>query len=126
MRMNESACNLFSCFLLRRDLEGLKNGCNISQIGTLNKHTRPVECLAYDPDTTGTDSATLFSADSMGVIMVWNLQKLLEPRPECRATLKTQLAGHSTGVNDMWFGLDQLWTGTSLLKADSAYVLTTL
>jgi len=95
------------------DLGGLKNGGNVTQVGSLSEHSRPVECLVYDPDTTTADSATFFSADSMGVIKMWRLDKTAEPRVECRTTFLAQFEGHSTGVNDMWFGLNQLWTAST-------------
>jgi len=95
------------------DLEGLKHGGNVSQIGSLSEHSRPVECLVYDPDRTSSNSAILYSADSMGITKMWNLSKTTEPRLDCRATLVAQLKSHSTGVNDMWFGLNQLWTAST-------------
>lgn len=94
-----------------RGLENLKNGGQISQIGTLSEHSRPVECLCNDANNSSSNSTVLFSADSMGIIKVWQLEKNMNGETRCRAELKFQLGGHETGINDMWFGYNQLWTG---------------
>jgi len=85
----------------------------LTLIGFVREHTRPVECLTYDPGTTTDHSATIFSADSMGVIKVWNITIEKVDSIRCRATMIAQLGGHSTGINDMWYGLGQLWTAST-------------
>ncbi|KZS99178.1 WD40 repeat-like protein [Sistotremastrum niveocremeum HHB9708] len=82
------------------------------QIGTLSEHTRPVECLAFDPGSTTASSCTLFTADTMGVVKIWTLDvNITEGR--CRPTLVNQFMDHRTGINDMWYGLGTLWTGST-------------
>ena len=82
------------------------------QLGSISAHTRPVEALAFEPkDET---SAILFTADTMGVIKVWELERQYGGTPHCRATLKTELGSHRTGVNDLWVGNGLVWSGEQL------------
>ena len=81
-----------------------------SMLGVLNEHYRPVECLSYVPGETTPESSIIFSADSMGVIKVWSIVTSGSPRT-LQSTLLCCIEGHSTGINDMWYGQGQLWTG---------------
>lgn len=47
----------------------------------------------------------------MGVIKVWDLEREYGDSPRCRATLKTELLSHRTGVNDLWVGKGLVWSG---------------
>ena len=61
---------------------------------------------AYSPT-----SATLFTADTMGVTKVWSLERAYGDDANCRAIEKSDITMHRTGVFDMWLGAEQLWTG---------------
>jgi len=83
-------------------------------VGSLRAHTRPISCLAVTSSGTGSVD-TLYSADSMGVLMSWRLEILVESAHsrKVRATPILQINGHSTGLTDMRFGFTQLWTSSS-------------
>jgi len=49
----------------------------------------------------------------MGVVKIWNVDKVADPKVGYRATLKAQISDHRTGINDMWYGLGQLWTAST-------------
>jgi hypothetical protein len=53
----------------------------------------------------------LFTADTMGVINVWELEREYGDTPRCRAKLTTELQSHRTGVNDLWVGHGLVWSG---------------
>lgn len=78
-------------------------------IGTMSAHTRPVQCFAVNVQSAS--AATLYTADSMGIIKVWELERTYGDAPSCRATEREELIIHRTGINDIWFGQNQLWTG---------------
>ena len=79
-------------------------------MGSISDHTRPVETLeAY---ATSDSSAVVFTADTMGIVKVWEVTKEDGPAPRWKASLKDELKHHRTGVNDMYYGEGQLWTGT--------------
>ena len=60
-------------------------------------------------------SATLYTADSMGTIIIWELERSYGDSPNCRGTQKGELWMHRTGINDMWLGQGQLFTGVLCL-----------
>ncbi|KAF8509537.1 WD40-repeat-containing domain protein, partial [Gautieria morchelliformis] len=81
------------------------------QLGSISAHTRPVEALAFQPrDET---SGILFTADTMGVIKVWELEREYGDTPRCRAKLTTELYSHRTGVNDLWVGNGVVWSASN-------------
>ena len=46
----------------------------------------------------------------MGTMKIWELNpNLMEGR--CRAKLVGELNGHRTGVNEIWVGNSQVWSG---------------
>ena len=97
-----------------RDVSTVQPGVPLKNLGLISAHTRPVQCLVADAHSTS--AATLFTADSMGAIKVWSLERTYGDSggdPGCRATQKEDLQYHRTGVNDMWYGQGQLWTGMS-------------
>src|SRR5206468_397321 len=94
-----------------RDLSGLDSDVSkpLHSIGSLSGHTRPVECLRTDPE--GSPNL-VYSADSMGLVKIWELDTR-EPgsSSSCHGTLKGELRGHRTRINDMWVQRGQVWTG---------------
>lgn len=89
----------------------------LRSLGAVSAHTRPVQCLAADvqaADGKGADiaSATLYTADSMGAIFIWTLERTYGDAPGCRATQIGSVTGHRTGVNDICYAKGELWTGS--------------
>lgn len=81
--------------------------------GSIVSHTRPIECLAGY--ATSESSAILYTADTMGVIRVWELKKEAGVEPiRWRATPKGELSHHRTRINDMALGQNLVWTGKPL------------
>lgn len=78
-------------------------------MGSISGHTRPVEAL--EAKVTSETSAILFTADTMGIIKVWDLTKEAGPSPRWRATLRDELKHHRTGINDVYYGEGRIWTG---------------
>lgn len=96
---------LFIC----RDVSSIQPGTPLKLLGIISAHTRPVQCLSADAHSEHT--ATLFTADSMGLIKVWALERTYGEIPSCRASLKEEWSYHRTGISDIWYGQGQLWTG---------------
>jgi WD40 repeat protein len=95
--------------LFVRDLSTIANGAPLLSLGSISSHTRPVECL--DGFSQTETSAVLCTADTMGVIKIWNLEKDGSSSPRWRSTLRAELNYHRTRINEMVFGNGQLWTG---------------
>ena len=93
-----------------RDLEPLATNPTepLKLLGSISGHTRPVECLAIDPEDGNPSSPTLYTADSMGVIKIWQLER---GEGSCRGILQGELTGHRVGVTEMWVGQGGVWTG---------------
>jgi len=83
-------------------------------MGSISSHTRPVECL--EGRVLSATSATLYTADTMGVIKIWNLEKESGQAPRWRSTLISDLNYHRTGINEICLGTNQLWTGAHLIS----------
>ena len=96
-----------------RDLTNPRRTEPLKAIGIISAHTRPVQCFAVDAQSSS--SATLYTADSMGLIKVWTLERTYGDAPNCRATEREELILHRTGINEMWLGHNQLWTGRLIL-----------
>ena len=95
-----------------RDLSTTTAGAPLTSLGSISSHTRPVECLdGYSESST---SAVLYTADTMGVIKVWDLDKQAGSPPRWHSTLRAELNHHRTRINERIFGNGQLWTGTAL------------
>lgn len=92
-----------------RDVSSIQPGTPLKLLGIISAHTRPVQCLSADAHSEHT--ATLFTADSMGLIKVWALERTYGEIPSCRASLKEEWSYHRTGISDIWYGQGQLWTG---------------
>ncbi|CAG7854250.1 SubName: Full=Uncharacterized protein {ECO:0000313/EMBL:CCA67510.1} [Serendipita indica DSM 11827] len=76
-------------------------------LGIISEHTRPVECLAYD-----SVAGELYTADSMGRILVWRLE-IAADRSTCRAYNLKDVSGHRTGINDILVSQEGLWTAST-------------
>lgn len=83
---------------------------SLTSIGSLSSHSRPVQCLSVD--VRSPTAATLYTADSMGVIIAWDLERDYENK-RCRGTQIGLLNAHRTGINCMMYGRGQLWTASS-------------
>ena len=92
-----------------RDLRNPLSQSPLQNLGFITAHTRPVQAIAVD--VISDSSATLFTADTMGAVKVWQIERLYGDSPSCRATQKDELNVHRTGVNDIVYGQGQLWTG---------------
>jgi len=94
------------------DLTNYTEGKPLPSIGSISAHTRPVECL--DSRSISADSAILYTADTMGVIKVWDLAKEVGvSNPRWKATLQDELSHHRTGVVEIIYGDGMLWTASS-------------
>ena len=80
-------------------------------MGSITAHTRPVEALTAHALEDG--SAVLYTADTMGIIKVWQLNKESGDSSRWRAALKRELKHHRTKINEILYGNGQIWTGTS-------------
>lgn len=84
-------------------------------VGSISAHTRPVEALGGE--TLSVDSAILYSADTMGVLNVWLLErdKTAESAdglpPRWRTTLRENLTHHRTRINQLILHDGYVWTG---------------
>ncbi|KIM87594.1 hypothetical protein PILCRDRAFT_284328 [Piloderma croceum F 1598] len=98
------------------DLSAISEGAPLSSLGYISSHTRPVECV--DGFSQSATSAVLYTADTMGVIKVWDIEKDHIEKDQnssirWRSTLKTELNHHRTRINEMLVGNGQLWTASS-------------
>lgn len=89
-------------------------GKPLASAGSISSHTRPVECLAGK--VVSPTSAVLYTADTMGVVKIWDLVKDNDNGrpPRWRSTLREQLDHHRTRINELLYGNGQLWTGKPL------------
>jgi hypothetical protein len=96
-----------------RDLSSPRSPDGLPPAGSISVHTRPVEALAaYFDATTNPPHLVLFTADTMGVIKVWDVVKDSADGPLLwRSTLRDDLPGHRTGVNEIVYGDGYLWSG---------------
>ena len=94
-----------------RDLSTPNQRKPLRSMGSISSHRRPVECLAAK-DVSVT-SATLYTADTMGVINIWSIIKDNGSSPGLRITLQKELAIHQGRINEIFYGNGQLWTGMS-------------
>ncbi|KAF8636617.1 hypothetical protein AX17_003427 [Amanita inopinata Kibby_2008] len=83
----------------------------LAALGSISAHTRPVECL--DGLALSEENVTLFTADTMGIIKIWDLTKEESVPARWRSNLKTELNHHRTGINEMIFGNNELWTAST-------------
>ncbi|KAF8350865.1 WD40-repeat-containing domain protein [Amanita rubescens] len=83
----------------------------LTGLGSISAHTRPVECL--DGVVLSDKSAVLYTADTMGVINIWDLTLEDTTPPRWISTLRTEHLYHRTKINEIIVGNDQLWTASS-------------
>lgn len=96
-----------------RDLSSPESPDGLSPAGSISAHSRPVESLAaYLDTTTSPPHLVLFTADTMGVIKVWDVVKdSTEGPPIWRSTLRDELEGHRTRIDEIVYGKGHLWSG---------------
>ena len=96
-----------------RDLSSPLSSDGLTPVGSISAHTRPVESLAaYLDTTTSPPHLVLFTADTMGVIKVWDVVKdSTEGPPIWRSTLRDELEDHRTRINEIVYGEGHLWSG---------------
>ncbi|KAG2020504.1 miller-Dieker lissencephaly protein [Coprinopsis cinerea AmutBmut pab1-1] len=82
--------------------------------GSISSHTRPIECLAGY--ATSATSAVIYTADTMGIIRIWEVKREegsgSEP-PLWRSTQRGELTNHRTRINDLFVGQGLVWTASS-------------
>ncbi len=98
----------------------MRDGKPLTSVAVLTDHTRPVESLDARPvsDT----SAVLYTADTMGIIKIWDISKDNGTPPRWRSTLVGELQHHRTKVDDMIYGNGLLWTGGPLSCSSSLHL----
>ncbi|KAH9001487.1 WD40 repeat-like protein [Lactarius akahatsu] len=97
------------------DISSPDSSDGLPPVGSISAHTRPVESLAAYLDVTGTSPhLVLFTADTMGVINVWDVVRdTTEDRPIWRSTLRDELKYHRTRINEIVYGDGHLWSASS-------------
>ena len=65
---------------VHRDLSSVADGQPLKTVGVLTEHTRPVESL--DARVLSDKAAVLYTADTMGIIRVWNITKEGDVEPQ--------------------------------------------
>ncbi|KAJ7197204.1 WD40-repeat-containing domain protein [Mycena pura] len=93
------------------DLSDPMSSKPLSSLGSISSHTRPLSCI--DGVSLSETTAILYTADSMGVIKIWDLVKESGEAPRWKSTLKTELTHHRTGIFDLRLSQDQLWTASA-------------
>ena len=106
---------------INRDLSTCQDENGLKSAGSISAHTRPVECL--DGYATSDSTGILYTADTMGVIKVWELSRDNETPPRWRATLKDELQHHRTRINEILYGNGQLWTGNEITQRPLAVLI---
>lgn len=102
-----------------RDLSNISRGTPLISVGSISSHTRPVECI--DGFSMSETSAVIYTADTMGVIKIWDLEKDHDTPPRWRSKLRAELNHHRTRINEMLYGNGQLWTGICIQTFDEAF-----
>jgi len=97
------------------DLSSPDSPGGLPPVGSISAHSRPVESLAAYLDVTGpSPHLVLFTADTMGVIKVWDVVKdSTEDRPIWRSTLRDELKDHRTRINEIVYGDGHLWSASA-------------
>ncbi|KIP09232.1 hypothetical protein PHLGIDRAFT_505241 [Phlebiopsis gigantea 11061_1 CR5-6] len=90
------------------DLSSLEAGKPLASAGSISAHTRPVEAITAKTEG---DVAVLYTADTMGIIKVWELVKEDSKPTRWRAVQKDELYYHRTKINEILYGHGQIWTG---------------
>ncbi|KAG9318250.1 WD40-repeat-containing domain protein [Chiua virens] len=79
--------------------------------GSISAHSRPVECLTGVAHSE--TSVTLMTADTMGVIKIWKLDKESGTNPRWRGDVQDTLNHHRTRITEIRYGDGQIWTASS-------------
>ncbi|KAF8558477.1 WD40 repeat-like protein [Imleria badia] len=79
--------------------------------GSISAHSRPVECITGVAHSE--TSVTLMTADTIGVIKIWKLERESGPNPRWRSDPQDTLDYHRTRVTEIIYGADQIWTASS-------------
>ncbi|GJJ12276.1 hypothetical protein Clacol_006517 [Clathrus columnatus] len=83
----------------------------LTQLGLIRAHTRPVEALAFEKCTD--TSGILYTADSLGSVKVWDLQRSGGSSGECQITLRDDWQPHRTGINSIFIANGLMLSGSS-------------
>ena len=105
-----------------RDLSSATGMDPLVSVGSISAHTRPVEALAGE--VVSRDSAILYSADTMGLLKIWLLERdktTDDVPPRWRTTLRENLTHHRTRINQMVLHNGYIWTGKLLLVEARSY-----
>ncbi|KAG8217307.1 WD40-repeat-containing domain protein [Butyriboletus roseoflavus] len=92
------------------DLTDVQEG-KLTPAGSVSAHSRPVECLTGVAHSE--TSVTLMTADTMGVIKIWKLERESGPDSRWRSELPETLNYHRTRVTEIIYGAGQIWTASS-------------
>jgi len=97
------------------DLSSPLSADGLPPVGSISAHSRPVESLAaYLDTTTSPPRLVLFTADTMGVLNVWDVVKdTTERSPIWRSTLRDELKHHRTRINEVVYGDGHLWSASA-------------
>ncbi|KAH7914671.1 WD40-repeat-containing domain protein [Hygrophoropsis aurantiaca] len=93
------------------DISDIAESKSLTPVGSISAHTRPVETIYGELNSDGT--VILFTADTMGIIKVWTLEKEADSRTRWRSTLKDTLNHHRTRVTELQYGGGNIWTASS-------------
>ncbi|PCH38281.1 WD40 repeat-like protein [Wolfiporia cocos MD-104 SS10] len=93
------------------DISTITKGQPLQSVGSISTHTRPVESLIAR--TASDINVILYTADTMGIIKVWELAKKDVQPPRWQTLLLEELKHHRTRVNEMLHNNGQLWTASS-------------
>ncbi|KAF9793034.1 WD40 repeat-like protein [Thelephora terrestris] len=98
------------------DLSNATGTAPLISVGSISAHTRPVEALGGE--AVSDDSAILYSADTMGVLKIWLLERDTTQAtegvpPRWRATLREDLTHHRTRINQLVLHNGYIWTASA-------------
>src|ERR1700730_11216650 len=85
--------------LIFRDLSTASEPTPLTCIASLSSHTRPVACL--DGKALSDSSAILITADTMGIIKIWEIEKDIN---RWKVIPKSELNYHRTRINQIPYG----------------------
>lgn len=83
----------------------------LAAFGSISAHSRPVECL--DGIERSEKTAVLYTADTMGIIKVWDLTFEDTSPPRWTSALRAEVDYHRTKINELIVGNGQLWTASA-------------
>ncbi|KAF7295271.1 WD40 repeat-like protein [Mycena indigotica] len=93
------------------DLSKVEADTPLTSLGSISSHTRPIACI--EGVALSASTGLLYTADTMGIIRIWDLVKEGNTEPRWKATLKTELQHHRTGITDLQLSGDRLWTAST-------------